>query len=239
MARTTMSDNDATFESYLEGGSKLSGIYSQHGTELPSESVDNAILAAARREVGSGPGNRRYHKWQLPASMAAGLVFAIGMVTVLNQRIIILDGEQAAPQAAATPVQPVPGKPSLTSQLAEADQAESMDARQQTLARAAAGADEQAVAAARQSMAPVSASTYAGHDNINVSKLSFAERFALLKPGLKPAQIAVLLGEPSKKDDSTWTYRRITSQPGKSVEYQVSFNAANELATWNVKEIQE
>lgn len=238
MARTNMSDDNAILENYLKGGTRLSDLYSQQCNELPSEAIDNAILAAARREAGSGPGNRHIRKWQVPASMAAGLVFAIGMVAMLNQRLNNHDTDQGVAQVAMSSIEKsAQSQPERkTAQSAELSE---MDAREQTLARAAAGADEQAVSVARQSMASVAAGPEAGRSAINVSKLSFAERFSLLKPGLKPAQIAVLLGEPSSKQPDQWTYRRLTNVPGKSVEYHVRFNESSELTAWDIKQLQE
>lgn len=256
-----MTRRDGVLENYLNGGTALSRAYAQQSNELPPESVDAAILAAARRETGSRPrSGHAVRRWQVPASMAAGLVLAIGMVAFLNQRIGGLDPQATVELAqadktethtqiaqldmAAAPQASIPettDPDTIDPQAAGSELPESrpVTAREQTLARAAADADKKAVAVARQSLAAVSADPAAKSTQAVTAGLSFGERFKRLQVGFKPAQIAVLLGEPSRKEAGLWVYKRITAVPGRALEYRVAFNEHNELKEWSRREIQD
>jgi hypothetical protein len=241
-----MTRRDGVLEDYLNGGTALSRAYLQQSNELPPESVDNAIVAAARREVGSRPGHA-VRRWQVPASMAAGLVLAVGMVAFLNQRIGGLDAQNDVEMAQSNKVVTqtqvaqlnTPAAAQTESAMSEPTESKPVTAREQTLARAAADADKQAVAVARQSLAAVSADPAAKSAQTASAGMSFAEKFKRLQVGLKPAQIAVLLGEPSRKETGLWVYKRITTVPGRALEYRVAFNEQNELKEWSRKEIQD
>ena len=251
-----MTRRDGVLEDYLNGGTALSRTYTQHSNELPPESVDNAILAAAHRVVGSRPrSGHAVRRWQVPASMAAGLVLAVGMVAFLNQRIGGLDTQATVDLAqtettqtqtqiaqldiAVAPQTSIPdtARPDTTGPASS--ESKPITAREQTLARAAADADKKAVAVARQSLAAVSADPAAKSAQTIAAGLSFAERFKRLQAGLKPAQIAVLLGEPSRKEAGLWVYKRITAVPGRALEYRIAFNEHNELKAWSRQEIQD
>lgn len=83
----TGNHEDRELHEYLSGESPLSESYRRQGVETPPLSVDNAILAAARREAKSrsrpaiGPFGSH---WLVPASVAAVLVIAIGLVMMLE-----------------------------------------------------------------------------------------------------------------------------------------------------------
>ncbi|MBE9515588.1 MAG: hypothetical protein IME93_01280 [Proteobacteria bacterium] len=232
-----MTQRNGELENYLDGGSELSRAYAQQSDELPPESIDNAILAAARRETGSRPGNT-LRRWQLPASMAAGLVLAVGMVSFLNQRIDGLDAgtpvDLAQSESATLQTQIAQLELPASAKAVEPSASEPATVREQTLAKAAAAADEQAVAVARKSLAAVSTEPAA---KSATAGLSFNERFKRLRSGLKPSQVAVLLGEPSRKQDALWVYQRLTRTPGRTLEYRVSFSELKELKEWSRKEV--
>jgi TolA-binding protein len=83
----TGNDKDQELRKYLSGELPLSESYRRQGAETPPLSVDNTILAAARREAKSRPrpaiGPFGSH-WLVPASVAAVLVIATGLAMVLE-----------------------------------------------------------------------------------------------------------------------------------------------------------
>ncbi|MDH5633702.1 MAG: hypothetical protein OEZ10_12000 [Gammaproteobacteria bacterium] len=241
-----MMHSDRQFDSYLEGGSALSHAYAGFGNELPTEAVDNAILAAARRATSSGPRSGRHGKrsWQVPASIAASMVVAVGMVAFLNQRINGLgipdsaEPVQTARLSPAQTVQPVTDPAANVASAAGAEnpgQADVSSPTEMALAKAAANADEQAVALTQRSMASVGPVPSAQGTE---KRLSFGQRVNLLRQGMKPSQVAVLLGEPSAKDSGQWIYQKITSNPNQINEYRLGFNEKNELHGWSLKTIE-
>ena len=83
----TRKDKDQELQDYLDGDSSLSRSYRQEGSEGPSSQIDDNILAAARREAKSKPHsviNPFGSQWMVPASLAAALVVAIGLVMTLE-----------------------------------------------------------------------------------------------------------------------------------------------------------
>jgi hypothetical protein len=75
-------DNDKQFEDYLAGRSGISARYQKTQTDGPAPQTDDAILAAARREVGSKPSSASPfgYRWMVPASLAAVLVLTVSIV---------------------------------------------------------------------------------------------------------------------------------------------------------------
>lgn len=84
---------------------ELSRIYRQRMPEEPPGALDDAICAAARREVGAGPrvaARRRF--WYVPVSVAAVLVLSVTLTLMMREQ------EETA---LLTPA-PVPAQPSAT-----------------------------------------------------------------------------------------------------------------------------
>ena len=81
--------SDAEFDAYLEGKSPLSDLYQRTGFDGgtdggPRETIDNAILNAARQEAQkttSGSSTSGY-RWYVPVALAASLVIAIMVIRV-------------------------------------------------------------------------------------------------------------------------------------------------------------
>jgi len=65
---------------------QLSSIYKQAKQEIPAEHIDDAILAAAKRETKkfSLPYNPFSNTWRVSASLAAVLILSFGIVTLIE-----------------------------------------------------------------------------------------------------------------------------------------------------------
>ena len=94
---------------------QLADYYREAAREEPPVALDAAILAAARREVGSGPraaASRRLRMWRLPVSIAAVVVLSVSVVTLMLERgedrpsVPMRNGAAGtAPPSAAPPAQ--------------------------------------------------------------------------------------------------------------------------------------
>jgi len=80
--------HDQEFEEYLQGDSALSTRYQQSSSEqAPPGHLDDAILAASRREVKAKPGyvsSPFSSNWQMPLSLAAVLVLSVTVIVTLQ-----------------------------------------------------------------------------------------------------------------------------------------------------------
>lgn len=69
---------------------QLSNLYGQTGREQPPAHLNDAILAAARRETASRP-HPAYspfsNNWRVPVSLAAVLVLSIGLVNLMDDEV--------------------------------------------------------------------------------------------------------------------------------------------------------
>lgn len=89
MSDQRSSNQGRELERYLQGGSGLSKLYKETATEQPPPELDAAILARARDEAirpprrGLGPFAR---SWFIPASVAAVLVLAVGLITFMYEQ---------------------------------------------------------------------------------------------------------------------------------------------------------
>ena len=84
---TSDKNGDKELKKYLSGGSGVSRAYQRHATEEPSVAADEAIRAAAKREVRTGPGhivNPFGRHWTVPASLAAVLLLSVGLVIFMS-----------------------------------------------------------------------------------------------------------------------------------------------------------
>lgn len=89
MSNQGSSDHGRGFDRYLQGDSGLSKLYKDTATEQPPAELDAAILARARDEAVRRP--RRGHgpfarSWFIPASVAAVLVLAVGLITFMYEQ---------------------------------------------------------------------------------------------------------------------------------------------------------
>lgn len=74
---------------------QLSSLYKQAPQDVPPVHIDEAILAAARRETASRP-HPAYspfsNNWRVPASLAAVLVLSVGLVNLMENEPLLPDG---------------------------------------------------------------------------------------------------------------------------------------------------
>jgi len=78
--------SDTEFEDYLSGKTPLSRSYQNLPDAGPSQTIDDAILNAARNEVSkkhSGASNKGYN-WYVPAALAASIFIAIGVLRIYS-----------------------------------------------------------------------------------------------------------------------------------------------------------
>ncbi len=92
--------NDDDLNDYLEGGSDLSSLYAKSKTAPAdtSGSIDQSILAAAKRSVGSQPTsvkNSSIRRWGVPASVAATVLLSTTLYLTNQQTIEDLSQPEA------------------------------------------------------------------------------------------------------------------------------------------------
>src|SRR6185503_11833855 len=78
---------------------KVAQRYRELGAEEPPRALDEAILAAARREAGAGPVRSSRQRWYAPLATAAVLVLAVAVT--LNMQL-----ERPGIESPATPPAP-------------------------------------------------------------------------------------------------------------------------------------
>ena len=83
-----------TEDNNLPDDKQLSSLYRQTKDELPTTHLDDTILSAAKRETRSFslPYNPFSNNWHIPASLAAVLVLSFGIVTLMENDFIPVDG---------------------------------------------------------------------------------------------------------------------------------------------------
>lgn len=69
----------------MERDPQLSALYRAAGEAGPPTALDDAIRAAARREVSAGPRRGGIRRWQLSLSLAAVLVLSVSLVTLMRE----------------------------------------------------------------------------------------------------------------------------------------------------------
>lgn len=70
----------------MEHDPRLAEIYRAGAEAGPAARLDDAIRAAARREVQAGPRRGGLRRWQWPLSLAAVLVLSVSVVTQMRQQ---------------------------------------------------------------------------------------------------------------------------------------------------------
>ncbi|NKB36746.1 MAG: hypothetical protein GKR93_06170 [Gammaproteobacteria bacterium] len=84
----TQNKEEQELELYLKGELDLSAIFRSGSKEEPALHVDDAIRAASRRELGTGPDyacSPFASKWQVPLSLAAVLVLSVSVFLTMQQ----------------------------------------------------------------------------------------------------------------------------------------------------------
>lgn len=99
----------------LEQDPQLAALYrAGPAAEAPAH-LDDAIRAAARREVAAGPRRSGFRRWQIPVSLAAVLVLSVSVVTQMREQgadrvdsLVLPPVAEALPAAAdSAPARPV------------------------------------------------------------------------------------------------------------------------------------
>lgn len=99
----------------MEHDPQLAEIYRAGAEAVPPARLDEAIRAAARREVKAGPRRGGLRRWQLPLALAAVLVLSVTVVTQMREQgadrpeALFLPPAEVQPRAAEqSRVEPVP-----------------------------------------------------------------------------------------------------------------------------------
>lgn len=114
----------------------LERLYAESSLDVPPVELDQAIRAAARREVRARPQalGARLRKWRLPISIAAVVVLSVSIVTLMRE-----EGSDRLEEGLSPPAEPgVPAAPAVgDSKLKAGESAESPDRGQAPAPRAA------------------------------------------------------------------------------------------------------
>lgn len=100
----------------MERDPELASAYRAGAQAMPPAHLDDAIRAAARREVAAGPRRTGVRRWAVPASLAAMIVLSVSVVTLMREQgadrpeLLIRPKSQALERQGQI-VQPVPGEP--------------------------------------------------------------------------------------------------------------------------------
>ncbi len=106
-----MTDKDRELEKYLKGDSKLSHLYQEAGRETAPPELDDAILAAAKREVRAKPG---LSKVLAPVALAASLILGVNLAWNVHEAKPVPESPRTAgPATAALEKADAPARPAL------------------------------------------------------------------------------------------------------------------------------
>jgi hypothetical protein len=70
----------------MEQDPQLSALYRAGADAAPPAHLDDAIRAAARREVAAGPRRSSARRWAVPVSLAAVVVLSVSVVTMMREQ---------------------------------------------------------------------------------------------------------------------------------------------------------
>jgi hypothetical protein len=70
----------------MEQDVQLAALYRSGADAQPPAHLDDAIRAAARREVAAGPRRAAIRRWTVPVSLAAVLVLSVSVVTMMREQ---------------------------------------------------------------------------------------------------------------------------------------------------------
>lgn len=84
----------------MEHDPQLAALYRAGADAEPPAHLDDAIRAAARREVAAGPRRTAARRWGLPVSLAAVLVLSVSVVTLMREQGADRLDQPQAPAAA-------------------------------------------------------------------------------------------------------------------------------------------
>lgn len=100
-----MTEQDKINANTSEHDDTLSSLYAKSKTGMPPASLDDAILAAARRQVKSAPRAMKsgYRRWAVPMSVAATLVLSLTVVLNIDIEQTEMKGYAPMPDASMMP----------------------------------------------------------------------------------------------------------------------------------------
>jgi hypothetical protein len=222
-------DNDKQYENYLAGRSDISQRYQKAQADGPTRQTDDAILAAARREVGSKPRSASPfgYRWIVPASLAAVLVLTVSIFmlqppsiesTSELTKIAEHDENLSAPQTVAKQKPKDDDKSSLTMnrQLEEKSQNEASK-EERLVGNAIAPAEPNELDQKKYAAAPQPAISAERQDSMASAATSAPEKWL--------AKIEKLLNE-NKKDEATKEFKAFKKA---FPDYQVDFTRHPQL----------
>ncbi len=91
----------------MEQDEQLAALYRAGADAGPTVHLDDAIRAAARREVAAGPRRAGPHRWTMPLSLAAVIVLSVTVVTMMREQgADRLETMTLPPPAASEPAVP-------------------------------------------------------------------------------------------------------------------------------------
>ena len=70
----------------MEQDPQLAAIYRAAADAAPPAHLDDAIRAAARREMAAGPRRHGFRRWSVPISLAAVIVLSVTVVTMMREQ---------------------------------------------------------------------------------------------------------------------------------------------------------
>ncbi len=70
----------------MEHDPQLAAVYRAGADAVPPTHLDDAIRAAARREVAAGPRRAGARRWTVPVALAAVLVLSVSVVTMMREQ---------------------------------------------------------------------------------------------------------------------------------------------------------
>jgi hypothetical protein len=98
-------------ESGMEHDPQLAALYRAGADAAPPAHLDDAIRAAARREVAAGPRRAGIRRWTVPVSLAAVIVLSVSVVTMMREQ-----GADRLESMVLPPVETAPPAPAATRQ---------------------------------------------------------------------------------------------------------------------------
>lgn len=105
----------------MEHDPQLASLYRAGAAGEPPAHLDDAIRAAARREVAAGPRRQGFRRWSVPVSLAAVVVLSVSVVTMMRDEGADRPETLTLPPPVAIPA-PSSAKPEATEPPASAPQ---------------------------------------------------------------------------------------------------------------------
>ena len=222
-------DNDKQYEDYLAGRSGVSQRYQKTQADGPTRQTDDAILAAARREVGSKPRSASPfgYRWMVPASLAAVLVLSVSIFmlqppsiesTSGRTKIAEHDENLSAPQAIAKQKLKDDDKASLAMKRQLEEKPQNKASKEERLVgNAFAPAESTELEQKKYAAAPQPAISAETQDSMASAAASAPEKWL--------AKIQKLLNE-NKKDEATKEFKAFKKA---FPDYQVDFTRYPQL----------